>query len=45
MAKKEEQMLKGQNSVGFFCFTAEVKSLYLHTLLAVISTLEAKAFP
>lgn len=44
MAKKEEQRLKGQNNVGFFCFTTEVKSLYLHTPLAGISTLEPKAF-
>lgn len=44
MTKKEEQRLKGQNSVGFFCFTAEIKSLYLHTPLSVISTLEPKPF-
>lgn len=45
MAEKEEQRLKGQNNVGFFffCQTIEVKSLYLHTPLAVISTLEPKA--
>lgn len=30
--------------VGFFCLTTEVKSLYLHTPLAVISTLEPNIF-
>lgn len=43
MAKKEEQRLKGQNNVGFFCLTTEVKSLYLHTSLAVIATLKPKS--
>lgn len=44
MAKKEQQRLKGQNKVGFFCLSIEAKSLYLHTPLAVIYTFEPKAF-
>lgn len=44
MAKKEGPRLKGQNNEGVFCLSIEVKSLYLQTPLAVISTLEPKAF-
>lgn len=44
MAKKEGPRLKGQNKDGVFCLSTEVQSLFLHTPLAVISTLEPKPF-